>query len=58
MTDDEVMEVLQRAHVVASDLSRAAMLTPSPLCLKLRKAAKKIEDALRGEACEGREAEA
>lgn len=49
MTDDEVLEVLQRAHVVASDLSRAAMLTPSPLCLKLRKIAKRIEDALRGE---------
>ena len=43
MTDDEVLEVLQRAHVAASDLSRAS------LCLKLRRAAKKIEDALRGE---------
>ncbi len=49
MTDDEVLEVLQRAHVVASDLSRASMLTASPLCLKLRRVAKKIEDALRGE---------
>ena len=49
MTDDEVIEVLQRAHVAASDLSRAAMLTSSPLCLKLRRVAKKIEDALRGE---------
>lgn len=49
MTDDEVLEVLQRAHVSASDLSRASMLTSSPLCLKLRKVAKKIEGALRGE---------
>lgn len=49
MTDDEVLEVLQRAHVAASDLSRASMFTSSPLCLKLRRAAKKIEDALRGE---------
>ena len=49
MTDDEVLEVVQRAHTAASDLSRASMLTSSPLCLKLRRAAKRIEDALRGE---------
>lgn len=49
MTDDEVLEVVQRAHAVASDLSRASMLTTSPLCLRLRRAAKRIEDALRGE---------
>lgn len=49
MTDDEVLEVVQRAHTASSDLSRASMLTSSPLCLRLRRAAKKIEDALRGE---------
>lgn len=49
MTDDEVLEVVQRAHVVASDLSLASMLTTAPLCLRLRRAAKRIEDALRGE---------
>ena len=49
MTDDEVLEVVQRAHAVASDLSRASMLTTAPLCLRLRRAAKRIEDALRGE---------
>ena len=49
MTEDEVLEVVQRAHAVASDLSRASMLTTAPLCLRLRRAAKRIEDALRGE---------
>ena len=38
MSDDEVLEVIQRAHVAASDM-----------CLSLKKAAKKMEDALRGE---------
>lgn len=49
MSIDEVNEVIQRAHVAASDMSRASMLTAAPLCLKLRRVAKKIEDALRGE---------
>ncbi len=49
MTDDEVLEVVQRAHVAASDMSRASMMTAAPLCIRLRKAAKKMEDALRGE---------
>lgn len=49
MTEDEVLEVVQRAHAAASDLSRASMLTTSPLCLSLRRAAKRMEDALRGE---------
>lgn len=49
MSKDEVLEVVQRAHVAASDMSRASLMTPSPLCLKLKKAAKKMEDALRGE---------
>lgn len=49
MTIDEVNATVQRAHAAASDMSRAAMLTPSPLCLKLRRASKKMEDALRGE---------
>ena len=49
MSVDEVNEVVLRAHVAASDMSRASMLTASPLCLKLRRASKKIEEALRGE---------
>lgn len=49
MSVDEVNEVVQRAHVAVSDMSRASMLTTAPLCLKLRRAAKKMEDALRGE---------
>lgn len=49
MTQEEVLEVVQRAHIAASDMSRASLLTSSPLCLKLRKAAKGMEDALRKE---------
>lgn len=49
MSDDEVLEVIQRAHVAASDMSRASLMTAAPLCLSLNKAAKKMEDALRGE---------
>lgn len=49
MSDDEVLEVIQRAHIAASDMSRASLMTTAPLCLSLKKAAKKMEDALRGE---------
>ncbi|WP_282191915.1 hypothetical protein [Adlercreutzia caecimuris] len=49
MTADEVVEVVQRAHQCATDLSLAAMLTSSPLCLSLSSAATKVEDALRSE---------
>ena len=49
MSEDEVFEVVQRAHVAASDMSRASLMTSAPLCAKLKKAAKKMEDALRGE---------
>lgn len=49
MSDDEVLEVIQRAHVAASDMSRASLMTAAPLCLSLKKTAKKMEDALRGE---------
>lgn len=49
MSNDEVLEAIQRAHIAASDLSRASMLTPSPLCLKLGRISRKIENALRGE---------
>lgn len=49
MSDDEVLEVIQRAHVAASDMSRASLMTAAPLCLSLKKAAKKMEDTLRGE---------
>lgn len=49
MPKEEVSSVIQSAHNVASDLSRASMLTPAPLCLSLKRVAKRIEDALRGE---------
>lgn len=49
MTTDEVVGVVERAHESAADLSRASLLTPSPLCLSLAAAATKIEDVLRSE---------
>lgn len=49
MTEEEVLSVIERAHEAASDLSRASMLTPSPLCLKLRRVSKKLEDSLESE---------
>lgn len=49
MSVDEVNDVVHRAHMAAADMSRASMLTAAPLCLKLRRAAKRIEDALKGE---------
>ena len=49
MTDDEVLGVVSRAHEAASDMSRASMLTPAPLCLALKRASRKMEDALRSE---------
>ena len=49
MTDEEVSGIIQQAHATASDLSRASLYTPSPLCLKLRTVARKLESALRGE---------
>lgn len=49
MSGDEVAEIIRRAHAAASDMSRASMLTPAPMCLSLRRAAKKMEDAMRGE---------
>ena len=49
MTADDVLAIVQQAHCVASDLSRASMMTSAPLCLSLRAAAEGIEEALRGE---------
>lgn len=49
MSVDEVAAVVGRAHGAAADLSRAALLTPSPLCLSLSAAAAKVEDALKSE---------
>lgn len=49
MSDDEVSEVVTRAHGVAADLSRASMLTYAPLCLSLRSVSRKLTDALRKE---------
>ena len=49
MGDDEVSGIIQQAHATASDLARASLYTPSPLCLKLRTVARKLEGALRGE---------
>lgn len=49
MTDDDVLALLQQTHCIASDLSRASLMTAAPLCLSLRTVAGKIEEALRGE---------
>lgn len=49
MTDDEVLDIIHRAHNIASDMSRASLMTSAPLCISLKKVAKKIEGALRGE---------
>ena len=49
MTQEEVLEVVTRAHGTASDLSRASMFTPAPLCRSLRNVSKKLSDALEAE---------
>lgn len=48
-TTDETLGVVDRAHAVAVDMSRLAMLTPMPLSERLNRIAGKIEDALRSE---------
>lgn len=49
MSDAEVFDTVQRAHAVASDLSRSSLMTPAPLCMGLGRVAKALEDALRKE---------
>ena len=49
MNVEDVAEVVRHAHEAASDLSRASLMATAPLCLSLRKASEKMEDALRGE---------
>ena len=49
MTEDEVIAVVGRAHDTASDLSRASMLTPAPLCRSLKTVSQKLSDALKAE---------
>ena len=49
MTEDEVLAVVSRAHDTASDLSRASMLTPAPLCRSFKAVSRKLSDALRAE---------
>lgn len=49
MTQEEVLALVGRAHDTASDLSRASMLTPAPLCRSLKAISQKISDALRAE---------
>lgn len=49
MSEGEVATVIQGAHSAVEDMSRASLATPAPLCLKLRRAAHKMEGALRGE---------
>lgn len=49
MSEDEIVAVVARAHDTASDLSRASMLTPAPLCRSLKTVSKKLSDALRTE---------
>lgn len=49
MTQEEVLALVGRAHDTASDLSRASMLTPAPLCRSLKAISQKLSDALRAE---------
>lgn len=49
MTDDKALEIVQIAHAAADDLSRASMMAAAPLCLRLGRAAKGMDDALRRE---------
>lgn len=46
---ETVEKTIQDAHALASDLSRASMHTPSPLCLSLSRIAACLDDALRSE---------
>ena len=49
LSEDEVLQVIQRAHNLASDLSRASMHTAAPLCLALDRLACGLEQSLRDE---------
>ncbi len=49
LTKEEVLEVVDRAHVCAEDMSRAAIAMPAPLCHQLGRCAKAFEGALRRE---------
>lgn len=49
MSRDEIIALVARAHDTASDLSRASMLTPAPLCRSLKAVSQKLQDALRAE---------
>ena len=49
MSRDEVVELVAKAHDTASDLSRASMLTPAPLCRSLKTVSQKLSDALKAE---------
>ena len=46
---DELAEVVQRAHMVTDDMSRAAMHSPEPLGGMFRRCAAAFADALRSE---------
>lgn len=48
-TTDETLGVVDRAHAVAVDMSRLAMVSPVPLAERLMRISGKIEDALRNE---------
>ncbi len=49
LDQEDILSLIQAAHGAASDLSRASLLAPSPLCLHLKRAALGMEAALRGE---------
>ena len=49
LSEEEILAVVGRAHDTASDLSRASMLTPAPLCRSLKAVSQKLSDALRAE---------
>lgn len=49
LSREEVLEVVDRAHISAEDMSRASLATPAPLCHQLGRCAKAFETALRRE---------
>jgi hypothetical protein len=49
MSKEDALQIVTRAHEVASDMSRASMLVSAPLCLSLAKVSAAIEDALESE---------
>lgn len=49
MSREDALQIVTRAHEVASDMSRASMLVSAPLCGSMSRVAAAIEDALGSE---------